>query len=135
MKIKDLFIENIPNIDALKAVLDIVGDDSWAQSVIKDWWSRNIGCIYYSKELKEYRYPTENIEQRKNGLTVMNYSDFYLKYSPDCKNSIEDLKLNEITIIKDSVGCTYKVLRVQNGYIYTNESNNMCFVPSNKILI
>ena len=135
MKIKDMFIENIPNIDALKAVLDIVGDDSWAQSVIKDWWSRNIGCIYYSKELKEYRYPSKNIDEWKNGLTVIDYSDFYLKYSPDCKNSIEDLKLNEITMIKDSVGCAYKVLRVQNGYIYTNESNNMCFVPSNKILI
>ena len=135
MKIKDMFIENIPNIDALKAVLDMVGDDSWTQHDIKFWWTRNIGCIYYSKELKEYRYQVENIEQRKNGLTIIDYSDFYLKYSPNCKNSIEDLKLNEITMIKDSVGCTYKVLRVQNGYIYTNESNNMCFVTSNKILI
>lgn len=130
--IKNLFIENIPpNKKSLMEVLELIGDNSWSVDHIGYWVHGCTNHIYYSAKNKNYIYSTQDskIGMLKNELTVIDYKDI-INQKP-----IDELKINEVTVFKDINDNRYEVLRVQNGYIYTNKLGNMCFVPSNNILI
>ena len=128
--IKDLYIEDIPSKNELRKVLKILGDNSWTTTNINTWEIGEVHNIYYSAANNEYKY-TSNIDNEKlKLLTNIKYKDFLELYI----KPIENLKINETSFIFDSLNEVYKVLRVQDGYIYTNESNCMCYVP-NKSLI
>lgn len=130
--LKNLFIENIPpNKKSLMEVLELIGDNSWSTDHIEYWISVDVNHIYYSTKNKNYVFSTKDtkIGMLKNELTVIDYKNI-INQKP-----IDELKINEVSIFKDINDNRYEVLRVQNGYIYTNKLGNMCFVPSNNILI
>ena len=130
--LKNLFIENIPcDEKPLTELLNLIGDDSWSVENIEFWVRDRVNYIYYSTETENYIYSTNRSKKEilDTALTVIDYKDI-INQKP-----IDELKINEVTILKDINDNRYEVLRVQNGYIYTNKLGNMCFVPSNNILI
>ena len=130
--LKNLFIENIPcDEKPLIELLNLIGDDSWSVENIEFWVRDRVNYIYYSTETENYIYSTNRSKKEilDTVLTVIDYKDI-INQKP-----IDELKINEVTLFKDANDTIYEVLRLQNGYIYTNKSGNMCFVPSSNILI